>query len=114
LLAHIVKRWHKTKKMLVTSFTHDGASALQAEIGQVCPSFDPDQIQTLDAALRRSSRGFSRVMLPCEVLIVDEVSMLSVTHLSYLTNLLELQPSVRVILAGDMLQHLSPTEAFRF
>lgn len=114
LLAHVVKRWHKTKKILVTSFTHDGASALQAEIGKVCPSFDPDQIQTLDAALNRSSRGFSRVMLPCEVLIVDEVSMLSVTHLSYLTNLLELQPSVRVILAGDMLQHLSPSEAFRF
>ena len=114
LLAHVVKRWQKTKNILVTSFTHDGASALQAEIGKVCPSFDSNQIQTLDAALRRSSRGFSRVMLPCQVLIVDEVSMLSVTHLSYLTNLLELQPSVRVILAGDMLQHLSPSEAFRF
>lgn len=109
LVANFLRRVLEDKpdtKLLVTGLTHDGCGALlDAIVGQI-PGFDTSQVVTLDAALRSSSEGFSKVNLECEIMVVDEISMLSETHASYLAVLLERQPELRVIWLGDLLQLL--------
>ena len=117
-IAHLVKRVLQQQpvaqqpppRVLLTSYTHDGCSALLEAVLRVCEGFDAAHAMTVDAALKHSCAGFSTVTLPYDYVIIDECSMSSPTHLSFLANLMERQPGVKVLWAGDLLQHISPVD----
>ena len=110
LVANFIRRtMAKTPgtRFMVTGLTHDGCSALVDAIVVQVPDFDTSLVTTLDAALRSSSGGFSKVNLLCDILVIDEISMLSETHISYLANIAERQRGMKIIWLGDLLQLLA-------
>lgn len=107
LLSHLVKHLAASTpavRIRAASVTHDGVSELFRAIQELVPTFEPGAVSTVDAMLRHSAHGFSVVNLECDLLIIDEVSMLSNLHLGYLCGLMEYQPSMKVVFSGDLLQ----------
>lgn len=98
------------KPFLLLSFTHDGCAALAAAVAAAVPGFDMSCIQTVSHALYANSSGFGRTYLCYETVIVDECSMVGLSHWTYIANIMECQPGTKFVIAGDMLQHLNPVD----